>query len=126
MENNTDMTAKTPEPPKPTGGLYSKVKVSVKTMNIIIAVGLAALVIVLVFVATHNGFTITFDTDGGSRIASVVGKYGETLGEPDAPVREGSVFTGWYSDAACTKLWDFSKDTPDGDMTLYAGWRDKE
>lgn len=57
--------------PKPNGGLYSRVNVSVKTINIVIAVGLAALIVVLAFVVTHNGFTITFDTDGGSRVASV-------------------------------------------------------
>ena len=62
--------------PKPNGGLYSRVNVSVKTINIVIAVGLAALIVVMAFVVTHNGFTITFDTDGGSRVASVVGKYG--------------------------------------------------
>ena len=124
-ENNIPDEKNESNTAKPTGGLYSRLKVSVKTMNIVIAVGLAALVIVLVFVATHNGFTITFDTDGGSRVASAVGKYGETLEEPDAPVREGSVFTGWYIDKACTELWDFSKDTLSGDLTLYAGWRDK-
>lgn len=111
--------------PKPNGGLYSRVNVSVKTINIVIAVGLAALIVVLAFVVTHNGFTITFDTDGGSRVASVVGKYGETIAEPEAPVREGSTFTGWYSDSACTVRWNFDKDTPTGDMTLYAGWEAK-
>lgn len=111
--------------PKPNGGLYSRVNVSVKTINIVIAVGLAALILVLAFVVTHNGFTITFDTDGGSRVASVVGKYGETIAEPETPVREGSTFTGWYSDSACTVRWDFGKDTPTGDLTLYAGWENK-
>ena len=99
--------------PKPNGGLYSRVNVSVKTINIVIAVGLAALIVVLAFVVTHNGFT------------SVVGKYGETIAEPETPVREGSTFTGWYSDSACTVRWDFDKDTPTGDMTLYAGWEAK-
>ena len=75
--------------PKPNGGLYSRVNVSVKTINIVIAVGLAALIVVLAFVVTHNGFTITFDTDGGSRVASVVGKYGETIAEPETPGQGG-------------------------------------
>ena len=111
--------------PKPNGGPYSRVNVSVKTINIVIAVGLAALIVVLAFVVTHNGFTITFDTDGGSRVASVVGKYGETIAEPETPVREGSTFTGWYSDSACTVRWNFASDTPTGDLTLYAGWEAK-
>ena len=29
---------------------------------------------------------------------------------------------GWYTDAACTKMWDFKNDRVTGDMTLYAKW----
>ena len=33
------------------------------------------------------------------------------------------VFTGWYTDSACTNLFDFT--TPiTGNITLYAGWED--
>ena len=41
--------------------------------------------------------------------------------EPAAPTAQTLVFTGWYTDAACTKRWNFSTQIP-GDMTLYAGW----
>ena len=29
---------------------------------------------------------------------------------------------GWYTDKACTDVWDFKKDRVEGDMTLYAKW----
>lgn len=29
---------------------------------------------------------------------------------------------GWYTDAACTNMWDFKNDRVQGDMTLYAKW----
>ncbi|MBQ9354413.1 MAG: InlB B-repeat-containing protein [Clostridia bacterium] len=37
------------------------------------------------------------------------------------PEREGYVFRGWYTTAACTELYDFTQ-TISEDMTLYAGW----
>ena len=39
------------------GGLYKHVKMSVRSANILVGVLLAALVIVIVFVAINNGFT---------------------------------------------------------------------
>ena len=118
MDNNTQ----TPR----SGGLYSRVKVSVRTVNAVIAVGVAALVLVLIIVTANSGFRVEFDTDGGSRVASAVGKYGETIAEPEAPVREGWSFTGWYRDLACTEPWSFDSDTLEGDLTLYAGWVEKQ
>ena len=47
---------------------------------------------------------------------------GEKVKEPSMePARENYKFTGWYSDVACTKKYDFS--TPvEEDITVYAGW----
>lgn len=44
--------------------------------------------------------------------------------KPTDPQAEGYTFTGWYKEAACTSLWDFSKDTIENDLTLYAGWKE--
>lgn len=43
---------------------------------------------------------------------------------PQNPTRAGHVFTGWYTDSACTSRYDFSG-TITQDMTLYAGWTPK-
>lgn len=40
---------------------------------------------------------------------------------PVAPTKTGYTFTGWYTDEACTQLYD--KDTVTSDVTLYAGFR---
>ena len=108
------------------GGLYASVKMSLKTANILVAVLIVALIAVTAFVVTHSGFTIKFDTDGGSQIASVKAMHSEVLTVSEKPVKEGFVFTGWYTDRNCTQRWDMDKDTVTGSMTLYAGWEKKE
>jgi uncharacterized repeat protein (TIGR02543 family) len=40
---------------------------------------------------------------------------------PATPVREGYIFTGWYTDEACTTAYDFMTPVVE-DTTLYAGW----
>lgn len=114
MEKKTEKVTKT-------GGLYSKVNMSVKSANIMVASLLTVLVIALIFVVRHNGFTVKFDTDGGSYIAPVKAEYSDKL-SPDTPTKEGWSFTGWYTDRDCTESWDSENDTVSGSMTLYAGW----
>ena len=82
---------------------------------------LALLVIALIFVVKHNGFTVKFDTDGGSYIAPLKAEYSDKL-SPETPTKEGWTFTGWYTDRDCTESWDSKNDTVTGSMTLYAGW----
>lgn len=108
------------------GGLYAGVKMSLKTANILVAVLIVALIAVTAFVVTHNGFTVKFDTDGGSQIQSVKVMHSELITVSEEPVKEGFRFTGWYTDRDCTQLWDMDKDTVTDSMTLYAGWEKKE
>ena len=79
-----------------------------------------------VFVIRHNGFTVSFETDGGSAVENVKVMHSELIVQNAVPMKEGWVFTGWYSDPACTQKWDLEKDTVTGSMTLYAGWQKKE
>lgn len=117
MENgtNTDKQNKT-------GGLYSKVNMSLKTANIMVTVFIALLVAATVFIVSHSGFTVSFDTDGGSHIESLKVMHSETLDIKENPVKEGYVFTGWYTDRDCTDSFDIETDTVTNSMTLYAGW----
>ncbi len=108
---------------KKTGGLYAKVNMSVKNANILVAVTVALLVIVTIFIVNHGGFTVKFDTDGGSRLDSVKVMHAETVGTVDVPTKEGYTFTGWYTDSDCTSAWDVAADPVEGSMTLYAGWK---
>lgn len=108
------------------GGLYKNVKMSVKTANILILVGAAVFFAVMFFLVSHNGFTVDFDTNGGSRIESVKVEHSEKVSKPEDPVKEGYKFTGWYTDIGCTDAWNFNSDTVTESITLYAGFEKKE
>lgn len=70
-------------------------------------------------------FTVTFDSQGGSSVASQTVTEGEKVSEPTAPTKEGFLFGGWYSDAAYSHPWKFSENVVTEDMTLYARWTSK-
>ena len=125
MENNKNGIAQNNGERK-TGGLYAKVNMSLKTANIVVAVFIALLVAATVFIVSHNGFTVKFDTNGGSHIESVRAMYSETLNIEENPVKEGYIFTGWYTDRDCTNSFDVENDAVTGSMTLYAGWEKAE
>lgn len=79
------------------------------------------LALVLVFAACKKEVTVTFDTDGGSSVASVTLTEGETVSKPSDPTKAGHTFGGWYADKACTQAFDFSKPI-EGNVTVYAKW----
>ena len=71
---------------------------------------------------TPVAYTITFNSNGGSEIASKNVNAGEKVSEPTpAPTKEGFTFDGWYEDSTFSKNFDFN--TPiTHSMTLYAKW----
>jgi len=104
-------------------GLYKYVRIPVKTLDKIIVGLVIVLILVLVYALTHTGFTVTYDSVGGSDIEPVKDvKYGDYLTEPDNPQREGYSFEGWYRDKNLNYRWDFDSDTVTESMTLYASW----
>lgn len=107
------------------GGLYAKVKMSVRSANILVLVLAIVLIGAMIFVISHNGFTVSFETNGGSSVSSVRVLHGEKVPQEQIPTREGYVFTGWYSDRACTVPWAIESDVVTGSLTLYAGWAEK-
>lgn len=68
-----------------------------------------------------NKYTVTFNSNGGSAVAPQTIDHGGTVSKPADPTWVGGTFTGWYTDAACTKPYDFSKEVT-GNIALYAGW----
>ena len=66
--------------------------------------------------------TVRFDANGhGTAPASQMVAYGGTATRPADPTAEGWTFGGWYTEAACTNVYDFS--TPvTVNITLYAKW----
>lgn len=67
--------------------------------------------------------TVSFESNGGSKVESKIAYYGETVEKPDDPERIGYSFVGWYSDIDLKKAWNFESDTVQGNMTLYAKWQ---
>jgi uncharacterized repeat protein (TIGR02543 family) len=69
-----------------------------------------------------NRYTVTFETNGGSGVPSESVAHGSTVPQPADPTKIDYAFVGWYSDAACTTLWNFATNTVTCDTTLYAKW----
>ncbi|GAA3413850.1 InlB B-repeat-containing protein [Paenibacillus hodogayensis] len=64
---------------------------------------------------------VTFDSNGGTAVSSVMVSYNSTFTAPADPIKSGYTFGGWYVDEDLTALFAFS--TPImGDTTLYAKW----
>lgn len=70
-------------------------------------------------------YTVTFDTNDGKAVTTTQVKEGGKVLAPTDPVRDGYVFTGWYTDAACTTKYDFNAAVT-ADITIYAGWQEKQ
>ena len=68
-------------------------------------------------------FTVIYNSRGGTEVAAETDvPRGALLAAPQAPTREGYRFSGWYTDEARTRAWDFASDAVERDLTLYAGW----
>lgn len=67
-------------------------------------------------------FTVTFDTMGGSSIASVQVNSGDRLSAPSQPSKKSYVFGGWYKESQCQNEWNFEADSVTSNVTLYAKW----
>lgn len=107
-------------------GLYSKVKISVRTLNIIIVVLVALLIACMAFGIAKGGFRVSFDTQGGTPVEMQSGiMYGERIVPPEAPTREGFAFDGWYLDPEGTMAFHAETDVVTESMTLYAKWKEK-
>ena len=102
-----------------------------KKRMILLTCLLAALVVIIgigsVILFGSRGFasdepvTATFDSTGGTPIASQTVAKGETLTEVAAPSRNGYLFAGWYYEEAPVNAYH-ATDLMSADTTLYAGW----
>ena len=69
----------------------------------------------------NAGMKVSFNTGEGSKVDFQTTAANGSVTKPADPTREGYTFAGWYTDAACTKAYDFAAAVT-ADMTLYAKW----
>ncbi|AMK13547.1 TIGR02543 family repeat-containing cell surface protein [methanogenic archaeon mixed culture ISO4-G1] len=69
-------------------------------------------------------FAVVFDEQDGKKSTLYVAQQhpGALMKEPEAPVREGYVFEGWYKEKNLLHMWDFDMDPVEDNITLYAKW----
>ena len=71
-------------------------------------------------------YIISFNTDGGSEVDSIILNAGEGITLPDPPVKEGYVFLGWFTDSACTRPVNVDIYRARSNATIFAGWESVE
>lgn len=70
----------------------------------------------------HGYPIVTFDSNGGSDVAPIQGEASHYVpAKPADPSKAGFGFAGWYTDEACTQLFDWKSEVTKH-VTLYAGW----
>ena len=77
--------------------------------------------LVLKLYYSRNTYDVTFSgTDSADQTVKV--PYQGKVNEPQAPVKAGYTFTGWYVTAEPSKLWDFGTNVVTDVTELRAGW----
>lgn len=70
--------------------------------------------------STYDEYTVTFNTDGGSEVASQIVAKGGYAVKPEDPEKAGYTFKGWKT--SIIDDWKFDKLSINGDTTLTAKW----
>lgn len=104
------------------GGLYKNLNISVKQLSIAIVVLCITLLAMMVFGSQKSGYTITFDSKGGSDVSEEICEYGQTLKLPVPPERQGYVFEGWSLDENGQDPLE-EPYIVENSATLYAMWK---
>ena len=75
-----------------------------------------------VFTETLRSYTVTFDSNGGTEVATQTIQYGKTVSLPTEPTKENYTFVGWNLNDS---PFDFSAQIT-GDIILVAEWEEKQ
>jgi uncharacterized repeat protein (TIGR02543 family) len=71
-------------------------------------------------VASDTFYDVNFNTDGGRPVPNSQSvKEGDKVKEPEAPVKDGYIFDGWFNG---NDEWDFDTDVVTGGLNLVAKW----
>ncbi len=69
-----------------------------------------------------HSYTVSFESNEGSEVADLKVNEGNRAMAPDAPTKEGFVFSGWYRDSEWTSAYDFETEIVTANLILYAKW----
>ena len=110
------------------GKIYGKTarRVSVRLLDIVIVSGIVAMALLIPYLSAKGGFTVSFDSRGGTTVESQKLRYGDRIELPPTPTRENYTFEGWAYDKDGTRAVDFSTATAENSATLYAQWKEKD
>lgn len=102
----------------------TKLNLTTRKLDIVIAVCIVVLVVSLIHGYNTRGYTVEFNTLGGTTVESQELMYGDLVIVDNPPTREGYEFAGWYTDSLLENPWNLATDTVEGSMTLYAAWEE--
>ncbi|WP_391120138.1 InlB B-repeat-containing protein [Psychrobacillus sp. L3] len=69
-----------------------------------------------------NSYTVSFDSQGGSAVASKIANYHTKITAPPSPTKSGYLFGGWYTESELMNVWDMATNMVTQNTTLYAKW----
>lgn len=104
-------------------GIYGSKDVPIRLLDGFIVGIIAVIVIMIIYFAVNGGFWVTFDSAGGSEVEAQKLRHGSFAAEPEAPMKPGYIFDGWYLENNESADWNFSVDKVGGDLTLVARWK---
>lgn len=104
-------------------GIYDSTDVPIRLLDRLIGGIIAVIAVMIIVFAVNGGYTVSFDTGGGTQIEPQKLRYGKYVTEPETPVRPGYIFESWYFEGNPDAAWDFSKEKVGGDLTLIAVWK---
>ncbi len=70
-------------------------------------------------------YTVSFNSNGGSSVSSLLVLRGDRADMPKEPEKEGFTFEGWYKDKKLTESYDFTSGVK-GSLVLYAKWSETD
>lgn len=73
---------------------------------------------------TEDTCTVTFDSNGGSVVATQTVSYGAFATIPDIPTKDDCAFAGWYTSNTFEEYFEFFETPIVSDIVLYARWID--
>ncbi len=70
----------------------------------------------------NDGYSIAFNSNGGSFVPIIIQRYGGNVNFPEAPLKQGYLFEGWYSDSSLKNKYTVPSVMSDKDSLVYAKW----